>query len=488
MAFNTRPFTTAGNRTTANVTRTVNRVAPKKKAPPKYAPNDAFPASLLVPTLSDAQLQGQAHAAAGADVAAHLAAIPTDASVQGQYGQLGSNIAGINQALVDALGGTQRFQIGTANGIAQGYTAAAGADQSAAQQAAAALGGSAGQLSGTGGQAAAALSAPGVSAANATGGLIDAAKLRGANQQITNQQDLASALAALGASRTAEQAKEGSYYQGYLSDAQKANQSALQANQDAAFKYANLGIAQQNANSRAAYDSALAALSGQRVGLQATGLADTSSYRAGMLAQGADRTAIAARNADTAAYRAQHPTSGNPRNPSTGFTQGETTRALGSLQTSLTKNAAAGLKGKKTSSKAADRYTLTYETVPSPGQAPGIGHVTLTPEQYRQYMAGGRSDRARIAGLPEGTYVPGSFQTPQPSHYDTTTTTSGRSYYDTEHSLEAQIAKAAALYHLNWNHAQIVREAQAAMTRGGWKPGMYGAPGAAPQGRNPGRN
>jgi hypothetical protein len=214
--------------------------------------------------------------------------------VQGQYGQLGTNIAGINQALVDALGGTQRFQIGTANGIAQGYTAAAGADQSAAQQAAAALGGSAGQLSGTGGQAAAALSAPGVSAANATGGLIDAAKLRGANQQITNQQDLATALAALGASRTAEQAKEGSYYQGYLSDAQKANQSALQANQDAAFKYANLGIAQQNANSRAAYDSALAALSGQRIGLQATGLADTSSYRAGMLAQGADRTAIAA--------------------------------------------------------------------------------------------------------------------------------------------------------------------------------------------------
>lgn len=460
------------------------KVTTKKAPPPKYAPNDAFPSSLLVPTMSDQQMQRQAHSAAGADVTSALAGIPTDASAQSRYGQLGTNIAGINQALVDALGGTQHYQIGTANGIAQGYTGAASADQQAAQQAALALGGTAAPLPGSGGAAAAALSAPGVSAANATGGLIDAAKLRGANQQITNQQDLATALAGLGAARSAEQAKEGSYYNQYLTASQKANQDALTANQGAAFKYANLGIAQQNANSRAAYDQALAALSGNRNALYGQGIANTGAYQQGQLGLSGQRNKIAQQNADTATYRAQHPSAGKPgtqRDPNTGFTPAETTRAVAGLQSTETKAAAAGLKGTKTTSKAADRYSLAYETVPAIGQNPTVGHVTLTPEQYQRYMAAPRSDRARIAGLPRGTYLEGSFQTPQPSHYGTTSSIGGRSYYDTEHTLEAQIAKAAAQYHLGWTHAQIVQEAQQAMTRGGWKPGMYGAPGPAPR-------
>jgi hypothetical protein len=472
MSLNFGNVTAAGNRVSKAAAGNVGKIvkASGGKTPPTHPAADTFPSSLLVPMQTFGQMSGQAHNAANADTQAALAGIPADSVAQQQYGTLGTNLSGISQALVDALGGTQHYQIGTANGIAQGYTNAANADQSAAQQAALALGGTAAPLSGSSGAAAAALSSPGVSAANATGGLIDAAKLRGANLQIGNDQNLAAALSNLAAQRTAETAKTPTYYNQYLTAAEKQNQQAAIANQGAGFKYADLGIRQQNANTAAAYDATRAALGG-------TTAANTASYDSG-------RLGIAQQNANTAQTKAASAgSSGTARNPATGYTPAQTTTAVQRMETGLTKSAASGLKGTKTTSKAADRYSLPYEGLPStPGGPPILRHADLTPQQYQEYMAAPRWERAKIAGLPQGQYVPGSFQTPEPSHYATTSSVGGRSYYDTEHTLEAQIAKSVAAYHLGWTHGRITQEAQQAMVRGGWKPGQYGMPG--PQASN----
>lgn len=485
MSLDLRPFTNAGLKTTGAVTKTVNKATgkPAAKAAPKYAQNDAFgafPSSLLVPTQSDQQMQSQAHAAAGADVASSLAGLPTDASIQGQYGTLGTNIAGINQALVDALGGTQHYQIGTANGVAQGYTNAASGDQQAAQQAALALGGTAAPLPGSSG-AAAALSAPGVSAANATGGLIDAAKLRGANLQVTNQQDLATALAGLAAQRTAAQGKEGSYYNQYLSEAQKANQAALTANQGAAFKYAGLGIAQQNANSRAAYDSALAALSGNRNDLTAQGLANTANYQSGELGNAATRNQIAQQNATTAQYRATHPAAGTQKDPTTGLTPAQRTTHMGSSVQHARQIAQGGYtKGTGTKDSPTSKVTFSFTPPPtllgSTGQPDQLApkphpiQKQVSQAAWQQYQQTG--DVRALGGIVQQ----GSKIDPHQQVYTQTThhTAPTHSYYDTLNAVMSALRADNEAYGYGWTPAEITRRAQ--QIENPIFHGQYGAP------------
>jgi hypothetical protein len=478
---------------------------PKGPRPPRYSgspqnfrhhfpatpPNDqvpagpgGLPAQFLVTPYTPEQIRQMAQNRSAADVAAGLAALPSTDQVSHPYQQATAASAGLTQALADALGQTQRYQVGMAPAISGQYAQGATASQAGADAAAAALGGTAQQLAGSTGGAATALAVPAVEAGNATSGVIDAAKLQGANEQYRLNDQLAQALQGLGQQQAAVRAQGVSQFDQYLDQLNQQNTAIQGANTDNAFKYASLGIDQQNANTQAAYWAAqVGGANADRTALNQRTQAeiDAANARAAASAgtQAAGQQETRRHNLATeatAAYRATHPAAGaagTARNPQ-GYSPSQVTTHLGSDINSL-RTLAQNLHKPQGAVAPHQEVNIGYQYHPAVQGVvlqnqwtQGVAHVT--PQQYQQFLqSGGPGHRNwSILGVPE-----------KPGITKTTTATVGTpghgarpsaGYWETLKRIQQTLATDDATYGYGLSPAQITQYAQRILREAGWTP------------------